>query len=78
MQHLKAAFGLPLTDTELETFHTIAGSRTPPTQRVKHLFAIVGRRSGKSRMAALVAVYLATCVEHKGKLAKGELVTCSA
>ena len=54
---LKAAFGIALDDTELETFRSIAGERSPPPHRVKQFWAIVGRRGGKSRMAALICCY---------------------
>jgi hypothetical protein len=49
---LKAAFGLPLDDAELLTFMTVAGDRKPPSQRVRELWCIAGRRSGKSHIAA--------------------------
>src|SRR6516165_6333498 len=49
---LKAAFGRPLTDEEREVFHTIAGKRDLPKHRVRELWCVAGRRSGKSRMAA--------------------------
>jgi hypothetical protein len=68
---LKAAFGLELNREEVRTFASIAGSRKPPTQRVRELWAIVGRRGGKSRMAAAVAVYCAAFVKHR--LAAGEI-----
>ena len=67
---LKAAFGRPLDEDELQTFHAVAGDRTPPKSRVRELWAVAGRRSGKSRMAAAVAVYLALFQKHK--LAPGE------
>jgi hypothetical protein len=46
---LKAAFGRPLDKDELATFRTVAGNRAPPDHRVRELWAIAGRRSGKSR-----------------------------
>jgi hypothetical protein len=67
---LKAAFGLALNRQEARAFAAVAGSRAPPTQRVRELWAIVGRRGGKSRMAALIAVYLACFVKYR--LAAGE------
>jgi hypothetical protein len=70
---VKAAFGLELTANELDVFKSIAGDRPPPQKRVRHLYAIVGRRAGKSRMAAVMAVFLACCVDHTGKLAPGEV-----
>jgi hypothetical protein len=72
MVGIKAAFGLGLiTDRERETFEQIAGGRAPPTHRVRELWCLVGRRGGKSRVAALVAVYVACFIKHK--LAPGEL-----
>jgi hypothetical protein len=67
---LKTAFGLLLTDAELKVFRTAAGERAPPTKRVRELWAIAGRRGGKSRIAALIACYIALFVKHK--LAPGE------
>jgi hypothetical protein len=67
---LKAAFGQRLSEDEIHTFASVAGNRPPPTRRVRELWAIVGRRGGKSRIAAALAVYFATFVQHK--LAKGE------
>jgi hypothetical protein len=71
---LKAAFGMALTDVELATFHTIAGARGLPLQRVRELWAVAGRKAGKSRMAAAVACYLA--LFGKYKLAPGERGMC--
>lgn len=70
---LKAAFGIELNREERRAFAIVAGSRQPPQERVAELWAIVGRRSGKSRMAAALAVFLALFVDHTGKLAPGEV-----
>jgi hypothetical protein len=67
---LKSAFGLPLDDAERATFVKTAGGRPPPGKRVRELWAVVARRSGKSRVAAALAVFLALFQRHK--LAKGE------
>ena len=67
---LKAAFGLPLSDDERVVFATVAGTRAPPSKRVRELWCVCGRRSGKSRMAAALAVYHACFV--KPRLAAGE------
>lgn len=67
---LKAAFGLKLTDDELKVFASVAGNRSPPRQRVRELWAVCGRRGGKSRVAAALAVFFAAFVLHK--LAAGE------
>ncbi len=68
---LKAAFGLTLDPDEAKAFAEVAGNRSPPTQRVRELWAIVGRRGGKSRIAAALAVFIACFCKHK--LAKGEI-----
>jgi Terminase large subunit, T4likevirus-type, N-terminal len=67
---LRASFGLPLSASQQTIFQQVAGGREPPSKRVKELWCVVGRRSGKSRMAAAVACYLATFVHHR--LAVGE------
>ena len=55
---LKAAHGVPLDDTELELFRSVA-DRDPPKQRVKELWVIAGRRSGKDSVASAMATYAA-------------------
>lgn len=70
MAVLAAAFGLPLTDEQLQIFKDVAGGRAPPQQRVRELWAIVGRRGGKSRIAAAIAIFLAIFCKYK--LAPGE------
>lgn len=73
---LKAAFAEPMDDAERATFALVAGDRTPPTRRVREIWAgPIGRRSGKSRMAAAVAVYVATLVDHSQTLVAGEVGT---
>jgi hypothetical protein len=67
---LKAAFALPLTDEERKAFTAIAGDRGLPLKRVRELWCIVGRRGGKSRTAAALAIYFALFVTHR--LAAGE------
>ncbi|MBB3288756.1 MULTISPECIES: terminase large subunit [unclassified Rhizobium] len=72
---LRATFGLKLDAGQLERFHLVAGDRDPPNKRVRELWAIIGRRSGKSRTAAALASYIAAFVDHRGKLAPGEVGT---
>jgi hypothetical protein len=69
---LKAAFGLKLRPGDLEVFHEIAGQREPPKQRVRELWCVAGRRSGKSRIAGALAVYLALIAKGRERLAQGE------
>ena len=75
---LKAAFGLELTEDEGQIFSEIAGGRKPPTQRIRSLWAVIGRRSGKSRMAAAISAYAALCIDHTGKLARVRLAIAYA
>jgi hypothetical protein len=69
---LKAAFAEPLSDQERELFAQLAGDRSPPSRRVRELWCgPIGRRSGKSRMAAAIACHVALLTDHK-RLAPGE------
>jgi terminase large subunit-like protein len=67
---LRAAFGLGLSAEELALFHSVAGDRPPPPRRVRELWVVAGRRSGKSRVAAGLACFIALFTRHK--LAAGE------
>ena len=67
---LKATFGEPMSKADLETFEELTGRKTAPDKPVRELWCVCGRRSGKSMISALVAVFLATCRQYK--LAPGE------
>ena len=67
---LRAAFALPMSDEDRAAFAEVAGGRTPPGRCVNELWCICGRRSGKTRIAAAISVYIAAIVQHK--LAAGE------
>ena len=69
---LKAAFGRRLTRAERRAFDQVAGGRRPPAQPVRELWAVAGRRSGKSRMAAALAAFLATIPDYRDRLSPGE------
>ena len=69
---LKATFGLPLDTGERERFATLTGRTSPPTQPVTECWCIVGRRGGKSIVAALIAVYLSCFKQYGALLAPGE------
>lgn len=70
---LKAAFGSALSPEERALFGPIAGGRTEPSERVRELWAVVGRRGGKSRIAASLAAYIAAFIDHSEKLSPGEV-----
>lgn len=69
---LKAAFGLGLNRDEARAFASVSNGRKAPDKRVRELWAIIGRRSGKTRVAALVATFLAAFIDYRSKLAPGE------
>jgi len=69
---LKAVFAEPMDEAERAIFDTIAGGRQPPQEPVAEFWAVAGRRSGKSRMAAMLGVYLGCLVDHRHRLAAGE------
>jgi hypothetical protein len=69
---LLAAFGHSLNEQQQQAFSAVAGGRQPPARSVRELIAIAGRRSGKSRIAAAIAAYIAACIDHRAKLAAGE------
>ena len=73
---LKAAFAEALTAEERALFALVAGDRAPPSRRVRELWCgPIGRRSGKSRMAAAVAVHIAALTDHSKRLVPGEIGT---
>ena len=69
---LKALFGLPMTPAEVETFTRFTGRTMPPTTAAREAWLVVGRRGGKSRIAALIAVFLACFKSYRHILAPGE------
>jgi hypothetical protein len=70
---LRVLFGHALaTPEELALFTQCTGRSTPPTQAFKEAWLIVGRRAGKSFIAALIAVFLACFRSYRQYLAPGE------
>lgn len=55
---LRAAFALDMSSDDLALFNEVA-ERDPPSQRVRELWCIVGRRGGKDSVASLIATYTA-------------------
>jgi hypothetical protein len=66
---LRAFYGRPLDDPK--AFAEVTGGRSLPGKPMRELWCILGRSSGKSRIAGALAVYSALFVEHK--LAPGEV-----
>src|SRR5262249_37852663 len=69
---LAALFGLPLSQEALAIYRRHTGRTLAPTRPVREAWIIAGRKSGKSRLAAALAVYLATFFDWRKHLASGE------
>jgi Terminase large subunit, T4likevirus-type, N-terminal len=69
---LIAAMGEQLTDAERALYQSVTGRAQEPLERVEELWVVAGRRSGKTRCAALLAAYVASLIDHKDKLSPGE------
>ena len=69
---LLAAVGEPLVSGELDAFRRFTGRDEAPTSRCDELWCAIGRRGGKSRAMAVLAVYIATFYDYRQVLARGE------
>src|SRR5262245_22287319 len=69
---LKALFALPMNDIELAIYRKCTGRSRPPSTEPKESATIVGRRGGKSKMAALVGAFIAAFISFKLYLSTGE------
>jgi hypothetical protein len=72
---LKAGFGLPGTPEDLACYQQHTSRKDWPTKPSRELWFCVGRSGGKSRTAALIAVYMACCRDYSKVLAAGEVGT---
>lgn len=75
---LGALFALPIADSDLELYRRHTGRTLPPTDPAREAWMIVGRRGGKSRIAALLALFLACFRDYSSVLAPGEHGTVMA
>jgi hypothetical protein len=69
---LAALFALPMSPAEAACYARHTGRTAPPAAPAREAWVVVGRRGGKSRVAALVAVYLAAFRSYAALLAPGE------
>jgi hypothetical protein len=69
---LAALFALPMGAEALALYQRHTGRTEPPTAPVGEAWVVVGRRGGKSLIAALVAVFLAAFRDYSAVLAPGE------
>ena len=72
---LKALFGISLTKRERRIFAEVTGRELPIAGPHNEAWFIVGRRGGKSRIVALIAIYLALFKDWSQYLAPGEVGT---
>jgi Terminase large subunit, T4likevirus-type, N-terminal len=72
---LAALFALPMDDDGLALYRQCTGRATAPASPFTEAALIVGRRGGKSRVLALIAVYLAVFRDYRPHLAPGEVAT---
>src|SRR6267142_630497 len=56
---LAAVFGLPMIDEDTAIYRRLTGRTALPSEPAREAWVIAGRRAGKSRIAALLAVYVA-------------------
>ena len=69
---LKAVCALPLSPEELATYRRHTDRESAPEAAVREAWMPIGRRGGKSRVAALVAGYLGFRFDPTARLAPGE------
>jgi len=72
---LAALFALPMDDDARAAYKQFTGRDDVPREQANEAFLICGRRSGKSRIAAATAVYLAAFRKYDKILAPGEIGT---
>ena len=72
---LKALFALPMDDAELALFRHHTERQPGPAAPFREAALVVGRRGGKSRVLAVIAVFLACFRDYAPFLALGEVAT---
>jgi len=72
---LAALFALTLDDAQLAFYRHHTGRAEVPDAPFREAALICGRRGGKSRILALIAVFLATVPDYSDRLAPGEVAT---
>jgi hypothetical protein len=69
---LRAMFGLPMDGSDVELFRQCTARASAPLGGFSEAWLICGRRSGKSFILALIAVFLATFCDWRKYLSPGE------
>lgn len=74
LSYLKALFALESPrDNDIATFKELSQSAEWPARPYRESYVVCGRRSGKSTIVSVVAVFLALFKDWKAVLAKGEV-----
>lgn len=69
---LVAAMGEALTDDERRLYTSVTGRDFEPLELADEIWAVVGRRGGKTRAAGVLAAYVGGLCDHTAYLAPGE------
>ena len=75
MAFLAALFGIALSDDQADTFRACTARSTIPNGPFAEAWLVCGRRSGKSFIMALIAVFLACFRDYRPYLGPGEKAT---
>ena len=70
---LSAVFGLPINRKQRRIFKKLAGFDYKPGLSPLEIWLVIGRRGGKSKIVALIAVYLAVFYDYRKYLTPGEI-----
>ncbi len=70
--YLSALFALPIDAADMGLFQRCTGLTRPPVKRARESFVVCGRRSGKSFISSIIAVYLACFKDWTPYLSPGE------
>lgn len=69
---LRAIFGLPMDASDRALFTQLTGRHEPPAAQAREVWLCIGRRGGKSRIVALIAVFLSCFRSYTDHLSAGE------
>jgi hypothetical protein len=72
---LAALFALPLSSEQLAVYQQHTGRSAPPAQPSHESWLVCGRRSGKSFILAVIAIFLAAFRDWRSYLQQGEVGT---
>jgi hypothetical protein len=70
---LAALFALPIAEEDMDLYRQCTGRTVAPTEPATEATLVIGRRGGKSRILALIAVHLACFRDWRPHLVPGEI-----